>query len=421
MPGTIHPTEAPRDDPARSEACVFDALRAALPDGWTAWHSLRVRDRENVVRECDFVVASPEFGLLVLEVKGGNVRIEDGAWWQNGRRLDKSPLLQANDAMHALDHCMSRRGGPRPPFGAAVVLPDVDFSTGPKAGDLDGVVLGRRDLPYLDAALRAAASRGVPQRYVPDPSRWVPAVHGIWGESWVPALSTRDTADVANRRLLRLNDEQLRILDIACDTPRAVVTGAAGTGKTLLARELCRRRQRQGQRVLYLCFTKALAGALRRDFPGDPGEGPPVHAANVRQVAVDYLRQAGRTFDLKRQGAWEEVGLEGAQAAEQLGIEPYDVVVVDEAYDLSPADWLLVEAISRGRDLWAFVDPRQHFWRERTLPDDLFRGAAPGFSRWNRAGWFRNFSPIRGHRTRNVPRLPPCSRTAAVVSGSGRG
>ena len=76
MPGTIHPTEAPRDDPARSELRVFDALRAALPDGWTAWHSVRVRDRENVVRECDFVVASPEFGLLVLEVKGGNVRID---------------------------------------------------------------------------------------------------------------------------------------------------------------------------------------------------------------------------------------------------------------------------------------------------------------------------------------------------------
>ena len=35
-----------------------------------------------------------------------------------------------------------------------------------------------------------------------------------------------------------LNEAQLAILDIAGDTPRAIVDGSAGTGKTILAREL---------------------------------------------------------------------------------------------------------------------------------------------------------------------------------------
>jgi len=37
---------------------------------------------------------------------------------------------------------------------------------------------------------------------------------------------------------------------------------------------------------------------------------------------------------------------------------------------------MLVDVLSRGRDLWAFTDPRQHFWREREAPAQMFEGAA---------------------------------------------
>lgn len=417
MSGVIHPGDAPRDHPERSEVEVWNALRACLPDGWIVWHSLRIRDDDRIVYEADFVVASPEFGMLVLEVKGGRMEIRDGFWFRDGQRLEKCPLWQARNAAHCIDRKLGRLGVPAPPFGAAVLLPGVEFSDGPSSGDLAGAVIGRQELPFLDEALRAAAARVVPKRPVPALGLWTKALHRLWGESWVPTLSTRDAARFAERRILQLDAEQLRLLDLAEETPRALVTGAAGTGKTLVARELCRRRARRGQRTLYLCFTRALGAALRRDFPESPQEGPPPHAATVRQLAVELLGRAGRTFDLQREGAWDEVSLEGAAAAETLGLEPYDLVVVDEAFDLAESDWMLVEVLSRGRDLWAFSDPRQHFWQDRNPPSRLFEGAA----RLNLPRQHRNPPPIEAFAARYAGETPPDAGSVRVVEADPAG
>jgi hypothetical protein len=371
--GTIHPREAPRDDPARSEVKVWSALRDALPDGWTAWHSLRLRDTDNVFLEGDFVVASPTFGLLVLEVKGGRVELRDGRWLQNDAPMKKPPLRQALDFVHALARRLKLRGVAVPPFGAAVLFPECEFSAGPGTGDLDGVVLGAQDLPYLADAITAAAQRAVPERVVPPPRPWVAEIGRLWGEQWGPTLATsRARAESAEQRLLRLNSCQLALLDQTEETPRAVVTGAAGTGKSLLARELCLRRASRGQSVLYLCFTRPLAAALRQDL----ADSRSIRATSIRQIAFETLTKYGRDVAPQEQQFWEEASFE---AADVLSAEPAraaDLVVVDEAQDFSTSDWLLVEQLARDADVWAFLDERQRFWEERQFPASLFDGAA---------------------------------------------
>ena len=70
---------------------MWRALRDHLPKGWLAWHSLRLRDGDNLDGEGDFVIAAPKRGLLVLEVKGGHVEVRDGRWFQNGKPLKTAP------------------------------------------------------------------------------------------------------------------------------------------------------------------------------------------------------------------------------------------------------------------------------------------------------------------------------------------
>jgi len=73
---------------------------------------------------------------------------------------------------------------------------------------------------------------------------------------------------------------------------------------------------------------------------------------------------------------WDEVVLQAAcDALPPIDQRP-DLVVVDEAQDLEPSDWLLVEALVGDRGLWAFADPRQQFWRGREVPDRMFATAA---------------------------------------------
>jgi hypothetical protein len=129
-----------------------------------------------VFLEGDFVVASPEFGLLAVEVNGGRVELRDGRWFQNGAPMKKPPLRPALDFVHALARWLRTRGVAVPPFGAVAVFPDCEFSTGPGAGDLDGVVLGAQDTPYIADAIVAAAKRAVPERPPPPLGSWGPAI-----------------------------------------------------------------------------------------------------------------------------------------------------------------------------------------------------------------------------------------------------
>ncbi len=94
MSGRLWPVEAPRCTKSAAETAVWSGLKKQLPDGWTAWHSLRIRDGKNYLGEGDFVLAHPLHGLLVLEVKGGRVEQRDGRWFSNAIPLEKAPLTR---------------------------------------------------------------------------------------------------------------------------------------------------------------------------------------------------------------------------------------------------------------------------------------------------------------------------------------
>src|SRR5512140_3334514 len=102
MPGSLFPPDAPRPAESKAEEKVWKALKQRLPVGWTAWHSLRIRDKHGYLGEGDFVLAHPTRGLLVLEVKGGQVALRDGRWHSNAVALEKAPLTQALDFLGKL-------------------------------------------------------------------------------------------------------------------------------------------------------------------------------------------------------------------------------------------------------------------------------------------------------------------------------
>ena len=97
----IPPTGLPPRSPD-SERKVYEALISALPTGWSAWHSLKIRIKPGDFSEADFVIAGPARGILILEVKGGTVRKRDGVWFQNERSMKMPPLDQAHRFVRVL-------------------------------------------------------------------------------------------------------------------------------------------------------------------------------------------------------------------------------------------------------------------------------------------------------------------------------
>ena len=64
----------------------------------------------------------------------------------------------------------------------------------------------------------------------------------------------------------RLLKEQANILNFLDEQPYAVINGAAGTGKTMIALEKARRHAENGDKVLFLCFNRFLRDYCKTNY-----------------------------------------------------------------------------------------------------------------------------------------------------------
>lgn len=371
----------PRVEPCagcpESELAVYRRLKESLPPGWTAWHSLKVRTKGAQFSESDFVVADPGRGILVLEVKGGLVRKEGGAWLQNGQPMKSSPLAQAHRFVRILIDKFKDRRLFAPPIGVAAVFPDTDFDAQPTQGDLEGLVIGPRELPYLEEALPRILERALREHtghlFAPD---WVGFLHSLWCESWPLGMSLPQVVKGRQARRIQLDKEQFTALESILENDFVLVRGGAGTGKTLLARELALREAQAGRRVLVLTFTEALG----RELDAHVGR-PEIAVSPVGLFALGKLREKG--FDEPERYEpefWAGVTRLAADSGEIWDGCGFDTVVVDEGQDFGENEWRIVERCaapaSGRRRIWIFADEKQAFWEDRRIPPGIEERAA---------------------------------------------
>lgn len=177
----IHPRDACRPTDSQAERDVWAALKVGLPAGWYGWHSLRVRDPHGYEGEGDFVLAHPDRGLLVLEVKGGRVEQRDGRWFQNGQAMPRAPLDQGKGFAKRLTSRLRDLGCGAPAFGAAVCLPDTIIPGQPSQDDLAVVIDEAQDLHDEAWLLVETLARGRTLWAFHDPGQ------GYWPERKPPA------------------------------------------------------------------------------------------------------------------------------------------------------------------------------------------------------------------------------------------
>jgi hypothetical protein len=354
----LHPKHAPRTSEP-SEIRVWEALRdGGLPQGWTAWQSVRIGQLSEVPHELDFVVAAPEYSVvLVIEIKGGTLSVRDGRWFQYERPMPKPPLDQAKAGVAALAARLRDICPQGAPWVEPIVLfPDTPFERGPAQDDLRGRVLGAQDLPYLAERLREIAERvkrGSAQG-------WVPRLHELWGETWVPRLGLAAATAADDEARVRLTEEQAWVLDALDENPRVVVRGGAGTGKSILAMAAARREAAAGRRVRVVTFTRAPARALARQL------GSAAVVSTIDEWCAGLIDLPTSQLGLQHGPEWwEDLRLKAASAiADGLDCE---TLIVDEAQDLTPVHTLLIdEAAARGARLRIFGDDgAQRFWTDR--------------------------------------------------------
>ncbi|MBI3097800.1 MAG: ATP-binding domain-containing protein [Planctomycetes bacterium] len=382
----LHPPEYAEDARAPNPAArtLFEAFRRQLPDEYGVFHhrawlgaGAQGGAGDGVA---DFVIAHPRYGLLVIDAHPGGIGRDPGTgrWYTvdlSGRRLGDlpDPIERAERKARSLRDRLSEIPASRGCDWSilhAVAFPEIVFDERRPAVPAE-VILDRRGLdrlvPWMEAAFRRGAGRA--PRMAPPGEEGLRLLASLLGGGFEirPVLAAKIAEH--EREIARLTAEQFLVLEGLAETRRAIISGCAGSGKTMLAMEKVCRLADLGYRPLYVCFN-----ILLRDSVAARLRGWPNAAVNTfHDLCEDWMRRAGIPFEKTGQREfWDRTLPEGLLAAAEKTEERFDAVVVDEGQDFDASWWKPLQATLREDDaavFYIFHDDNQRLYaKERGFP-----------------------------------------------------
>lgn len=381
----------PDVDPAQlentSEEPVYIALRDQLGADYVVLHSypwLRPWRGDALAEgEADFVVVHPERGVLVLEVKGGEVHHDGYRWFRDsasGPKEFKDPFKQAQRNMHALLDIIRERSGGKVrredlAHCYAVVFPHLDYTGAPPPHADKAIIISRRHLPAMEHAIETAYAAWTSGGRRLSAEQYRTLLHDCLMPKFRLFRPVGPDISKASDRLLELTETQAQVFEGLFVQDRVLVEGVAGSGKTFLALHRALAFAREGKRTLFVCYNKELASWLREQVDSDPSTAALRELVVVKHfhaLAAELAADAGIAFEPaaggpKTDAFWnDEVPDLMEQAVLSLDLEGraavFDAIVVDEAQDFCLAWWYaLTQSLLSRPDgpLYAFLDPNQ--------------------------------------------------------------
>lgn len=316
------------------EKKVYEALRT-LSDKYTVFYSFEWVgiNESRTIGEADFIILHPEKGILVIEVKSGEIEYKDLQWIQTNTvtRYSKRiyPLEQARKSQfEILDRLRKADLGFKLPMMCycawfpSVEMPDQ--SKLPAAAPKE-IVLDIKSLDNPEAALDQCYSYWMSKysavvltnyQFQQVVATLCPYFHVV------PKLKTK--VEETETSYIQLTNQQTRLLDFLEEQKTAVIHGLAGTGKTVLAVEKAKWLSKQNESVLFLCYNSFLKESLKQN-----NVIPNVSFHNVHSLAYEVM---GET-----QGSLEDVVSEFADYLEIVFDQHswvYKNIIVDEGQDI---------------------------------------------------------------------------------------
>ncbi|MEK3849152.1 hypothetical protein BK143_10970 [Paenibacillus peoriae] len=383
---------------SHGEVQVYRALKEGLPNSYSvfsqvAWILKRESD-EARDGETDFIIIHPHYGYLCIEVKGGGISFNAGAdqWYSRDRygreHLIKNPIQQAKNAKYSIRAKLLETElkdlfkESRIPCGHAVFFPDITDASSISRLDLPGNLIGtNNDLLsikiWVDDCFDywidkdSSSSNFFGQKGI-----------DIFGKIFSKSFTVQPliSLNLRNEEEIRitLTKEQTRVLDTLRKRRRVVVSGGAGTGKTILAVEKAKRLAKEGFSTLLTCYNRPLADYLAAVCNGIDG----LTVMSFHQLCYSKIKEAssvkGNDILLDAQKTYPGEDLYDVQlpCAALFSLdyitERYDAIVCDEGQDFREEYWAPLELLLADENktpFYIFYDDNQNLYsRVSTFP-----------------------------------------------------
>lgn len=346
-----------------AESKIFNLLESLAPR-CQVYHSFKIVTDRMEHKEADFLIFDPQYGLLVIEVKGGSIKYSNGNWYQNEKPCT-DPYDQACEVMFNLRRLVKRKlPAESIPVTSSVWFPDVSLSQKDKNSlppDLNEFLVLDRDDASLPPAQLRKRIEGIFQEWEKRSQRNIkvnPSISDRIKQTLVPTLnlvqplSQEPEGDV----YFQLTNEQSKVLDFIQDEERVAIGGSAGSGKTLVAFEQAKRFALQGLKTLFLVYNKALKLYLSSNAPL-----PNLEISNWSSFVYKYARGKDPAETIQVFISKIESGMINL---------PYDVVIIDEGQDFEQ-DWIAALELSlpSNAKIYVYYDNKQTIQNSKNLPD----------------------------------------------------
>lgn len=379
------PAAGPQESENEIEHSIYYWLKRQLGDDFTVIHSLpwlaaaakEVNDNKAPTGQIDFLILHAELGFLALEVKGGRYKVQGVEFVHIDKNYAISPVDQVRRNTHGLAKWLGVDPALRWKIQYALVFPNSDFGEAIISAALidvtvnpvESIVIDRSSLPVIAARIREIMmywrkALGQPALGVRRMAKLVDALCPEYDGT--PTWASRVAFD--NRMWLKLTTEQSAVINAINQNQHTLITGWPGTGKTVIAIEVARKKGAAGNRVLMLTFNKLLAEHVQVQL----GSTENVSATTWHGFCGKAARLLGGSRD--ESGDWlEHQCLTGLEDAVKNGLlEKYDAILIDEAQAFRP-EWIDFLCRWHQGALTAFCDESQvfSFEKERVTLSEL--------------------------------------------------
>lgn len=349
----------PDDIPAsgfQRELDTLERLAMSLPDTYTLFHSVDwtiTRETSDAHGEVDIVVMNAAGDLLLIEIKAGPVQIHPDRILKQYPGVLKRVDQQIRFGFSSLKARL-KNAGLRVRLDCCLVLPDHRVGNQETASMPRNRILDAEEFDFLGSRIQEILPPG-------ETSELAPKVRAFLRNE----LNLIQDFSVRHQQIRKTN---LRLSEgLATWVPRIhpesggiVVTGTAGSGKTLLATRLLEDAAGRGLDALYVCFNRPLADCVRSLVP------QACRVATFHELCFSHREASGQPIDFSNATIYSIAAQAYVQALGQM--EPaFDVLVIDEAQDFDP-DWLraLIRQV-RPNGVWHVLhDDSQILYYERS-------------------------------------------------------